>query len=435
MRKRVKKIMKTKWKIILSVLLAVVVIGFMVSENFKAMEASVLEVQPGSIATTFKEEGIVEPVLKQNVYAFYTGEIIEVAVDEGQIVKAGDILVLINTKDIDSQLQQLSAQLKSVIGEQSGTYQKPYESQVVSQKLLVEQAAEDLAVYQANLERMKILFEAGAVSEQDFQDAQHVTASAENNLALQEQALLLLNESSSGTTQYYAGRIEALQAQINLLEYQKQKNQLTAAIDGVVGNVSAKKGDLVVAGNPLLNIFQTSSYELEVFILTSDVGSIQQGMKVDLILETKDKDQVFQGTVKDIAPSAVAKTSALGLEEQRVKVTIVWKDTNEIKVFPGYRIEAEFTTDQRDNVLIVPKTALFPYEEGEAVWLVSGGKAEIKPVQTGFETNRDIIIEKGLTAGDLVILNPQLEGLKEGKRIRQTQGEMTQGDGSPVSFS
>ncbi len=410
--------MKNKWKIILFAALFIFIIGLVAYESLKGIEASVLEVQPGSIASTFKEEGIVVSGVEQNVFAHYSGEILEITVEEGQQVQTGDLLISLDTKEIDSQLQQLRAQLKSTKGEQSGTYQQPYESQIISQKLLVEQAEREVSVYQGELERMEVLHQAGAVSDKDFQDAQHIAISAKNNLAIQEQALTSLVKSGSGMVQFYQGRVDALQAQIDFLEYQKQKCQVTAAIDGIVGNISVKKGDLAIVGNSLLQVFKPTSYQLEVYLLTADVASVHQGMKVDLISENKDKDQVFQGIIKNIAPSAITKVSPLGLEEQRVKVTITWEDAQGIPVFPNHKIDAEFTTHQKSDVLVVPKTALFPYEEGEAVWLVSGKKAVIRPVQPGFETNRDVVIEEGLAPGDVVILNPQMEGLKEGKKIK-----------------
>jgi HlyD family secretion protein len=51
------------------------------------------------------------------------------------------------------------------------------------------------------------------------------------------------------------------------------------------------------------------------------------------------------------------------------------------------------------------------------LWKVIDGKAVIQPVETGFENDSHVVITKGLAPGDLIILNPQLEGLKEGKKI------------------
>lgn len=69
--------------------------------------------------------------------------------------------------------------------------------------------------------------------------------------------------------------------------------------------------------------------------------------------------------------------------------------------------------------MIVPRTALFPYNSGDAVWVVRDGRARVQPVKTGFNNNRDVVIIEGLNEGDMVILNPQLEGLREGKKINQ----------------
>ena len=63
------------------------------------------------------------------------------------------------------------------------------------------------------------------------------------------------------------------------------------------------------------------------------------------------------------------------------------------------------------------KRLLFPYGEGDALWVVRNGKAEVQAVETGFENDREVVITEGLQEGDLVVLNPQLEGLKEGKKI------------------
>ena len=109
--------------------------------------------------------------------------------------------------------------------------------------------------------------------------------------------------------------------------------------------------------------------------------------------------------------------SALGLEEQRVKVTVKPEFPKNFRMFPGIILDVEFTIDKREDVLAVPKTALFPYEKGEALWKVESEKAKIQPVETGFENDSHVVITKGLAPGDLIILNPQLYGLKEGKKI------------------
>lgn len=151
-------------------------------------------------------------------------------------------------------------------------------------------------------------------------------------------------------------------------------------------------------------------------------------MEVDLILDRKAgdniRDNILKGTVQSIAPTAVETISPLGLAEQRVKVLVLIEPTADSfakeqieNLFPGYKLDVEFTLDKRENELVVPKTALFPYGEKEALWVVRNGKAEVQPVEKGFENEKEAAITKGLQQGDMVILNPRLEGLKEGKKI------------------
>jgi len=188
-------------------------------------------------------------------------------------------------------------------------------------------------------------------------------------------------------------------------------------VGGTVANLAVKKGDIVNPALPLMSLFREDSLLVEAYVPAGDVQGIYAGMKVALLRDRKDKGNIIEGTVKRIAPTAVEKISALGLVEQRVKV-LIEPDISEIPaLFPGYKLDVEFAVDRRENKLVVPKTVLFPYGEGKALWVVRGGKAAVQPVETGFENDREVAIEKGLESGDLVILNPRVKGLKEGKKI------------------
>lgn len=167
----------------------------------------------------------------------------------------------------------------------------------------------------------------------------------------------------------------------------------------------------------MMTLVGAGHYQIESYLLTEDIISVKTGMKVKLIQERKDEDYAFEGLVTAIAPSAVEKISQLGLAEQRVKVTI--QPEGEIpELRPGYALDVEFTVLQQENKLAVPKISLFPYEDGDALWVIRDGRAEIQPVEIGLKTDEEVVIEKGLKAGEQIIKNPDLEGLEEGKRVK-----------------
>ncbi len=412
--------MKRKWKIIIATTAIILLLGFMLVENIKGLEATVVEVQPSTIYKSFSEDGNIMAGLEQPIHAILGGEIVEVMSEEGQTVRQGDKLILINSKELNFQLRQVQAQLKSVLGEESIARNEPYGAKIKDQEIQLELAEKNLQVAEDNFIRIKRLFEEGAITKKNYEEEENILIAARVNYQQQRHALQFLYETHSatgGTNQFYQGRIEALRAQIDLLEYQIDRTIIRSPLDGIVANLSVKVGDLAGPALPLVTIFQDEFYSIETYILAENVYGIQKDMKVQLVQKTNSKENVFEGTIVNIAPNATAKTSALGLEEQRVKIIIRPVMPESAVLLPGSKVDVKFITQRQEDVLAVPRTVLFPYENKKALWVVENGKAKIKTVVTGFESDREVVISEGLNAGDMVILNPQLEGIKEGKRI------------------
>ena len=245
--------------------------------------------------------------------------------EEGERVKENDLLAVIDSTELEFQLRQLQAQLKSLRGEEADRFEKPLESSIKSQELMVEQAEHDLRAFEEDFERMEKLYKEGAITVKEYEDAKNMMETAKINLKRQQEALALLYESSDptgGSLQFYSGRAEALQSQIDLINYRIEKSRITSPIAGVVANLSVKKGDLINPGSPLMNTFQEDEYNVETFIPAESASSVIEGMKVKIVQGRKGEDVVFDGIVEKIAPTAVERISPLGLEEQRIKVTV-----------------------------------------------------------------------------------------------------------------
>ncbi len=397
-------------------LAAVVFLG----EALKPLEAELLRVEKRSIARTLQEEGFVVPAAEHPVFSVYGGRIVDLRVEEGDVVEKGEVLAVFDARDLHFQLAQLQAQLESIKGDEARMHQEPYRSQLRQQELLVEKARLDLEAARTNFARIEALYKSGAISTKEYEEALKAVKAAENTLEQQEEALSLLVEShkpGSGTGRYYAGMKESLQAQIEAVKHKIEESRITAPAAGVVADLAVREGMVVPPGSPLMTIFQKDSYLVEVFVLAGDAGSLKEGMKVELVQDGAGGDLVFDGVVEKIAPAAVEKISPLGLKEQRVKVTVKPEAPNTPGLRPGCALDVRFTLEKQEGRLVVPKTALFPYRGGEAVWVVRRGRAKIQPVKKGFENDREVVIEKGLQEGDRVVLDLQLAGLKEGKRV------------------
>lgn len=411
--------MKKKFKWAIAIFLTVCIIVYSIYSANKPLDVELLEVQPQTVSQTFKEEGIVASATERPIYSVFNGEIKALRVKEGQQVKKGDILIELDSKALEYQKQQLKGQLESIKGQQIQANKSPYSAQVRQQQLVVEETKRQLETSKIEYNRIKSLFESGAASKKELDASSDSVKQLENTLLQQQQALKLIEEQANplpGTAQYYQGLIESVNAQIKELDYQLSNTKITAPIDGIVKELSVKVGAMATTLSPLLTLTSHNDFEVNVYLLTEDVINVKEGMNVKLVQKRKNGDYTFDGTVKGIAPAAEEKISALGLIEQKVKVSIT-PDGQAPELRSGYALDVHFTTLVQHNKLVVPKTVLFPYENGDALWVKKDGKAVITKVQKGMETDELIVIESGLKAGEKVIKNPQQEGLKQGKRI------------------
>ena len=131
--------------------------------------------------------------------------------------------------------------------------------------------------------------------------------------------------------------------------------------------------------------------------------------------------------MRTVEPAAFTKVSALGVEEQRVKV-IADLAGPPGPLGDGYRVEARIVTWSADSVLKVPASALFRRADGSgapagpaaaqqwAVFTVADGRARLRPVEPGHRTAAEVEILEGIAAGERVVLHPQNE-LRDGARV------------------
>ena len=317
------------------------------------------------------------------------------------------------------QLEQLKAQLESIKGQEAQSYQSPSSAQIAQQNLMIEQAKLQKEASEEEFKKAQSLYEDGAISKTAYEEAKRAAETAANLLLQQEQALQILKDqykAPQGTAQYFKGQKEVIRAQIDLLEYQMSKAEMTAPMDGIISELNVKEKMITAPGTPLLTMIDPKKLEVEVYLLTEDILDIKENMPVEMYLETNKEDVMIKGIVKEIAPYAQQSISALGLEEERIKVSIEINNSP-IPLKPGYALQVNFTTFKEDNCISVPKTALFTYQDQDALWIIKNGRAQIQIVEKGLETEQEIIIKNGLNPGDTIIIDPQTKGLKENKKV------------------
>jgi HlyD family secretion protein len=115
-------------------------------------------------------------------------------------------------------------------------------------------------------------------------------------------------------------------------------------------------------------------------------------------------ERMLRGHVRLVEPSGFTRISALGVEEQRVKVVVALDDVPP-SLGDGFRVEARIVI-WRGDALIVPASAVFRDRERWAVYAVEGEHARLVPVELGRRGRLDVEIARGLEVGATVIVHP-----------------------------
>jgi HlyD family secretion protein len=194
-----------------------------------------------------------------------------------------------------------------------------------------------------------------------------------------------------------------------------------APVDGAVLHVAQPSESTLAAGAALMEIGDPARMEIVAELLTTDAVQAQPGSRA--IIERWGGPAV-EGRVRRVEPAAFTKVSALGIEEQRVKVLIDIESPPQAWAVmgDGFRVTVRVVTQSIDRGVLVPIGAVFPFSDGgTAVYLVDGGRARLQPVELGGRNGSEAWVRTGVREGQRVILYPP-PAITDGKRVQIRPG-------------
>ncbi|MEI6494045.1 MAG: HlyD family efflux transporter periplasmic adaptor subunit [Verrucomicrobiota bacterium] len=194
-----------------------------------------------------------------------------------------------------------------------------------------------------------------------------------------------------------------------------QPIEIRAPVSGFVLNVLEESAKPVTPGLPIMEVGDPKNLEAEIELLSSDAVNVRPG--ADVSIEQWGGGQPLRGKVALVEPGGFLKVSALGVEEQRVKVRVNFVDLPEGVLGDRFRVEARIVTWTSDNVLQVPTGALFRRGNEWMTFVVAGGRATLTKVGIGHSNGISAEVMDGLSAGQKVILHPP-DTVSDGVAVR-----------------
>ncbi len=187
----------------------------------------------------------------------------------------------------------------------------------------------------------------------------------------------------------------------------------------VLGLLADSERD-IAAGTPILQIGDPANLEIVVELLSSDAVQIVGGAAVSI--EDWGGEIPLSGTVDRIEPSGFTKVSALGIEEQRVRVLVALDSppADRPRLGHDYRVFTRIAAWSSEGVLRVPVGALFRSGTDWAVYRIETGIARVARIEIGHRNGELAEVIAGLAPGDRVILHPSdlvADGVRVLKRV------------------
>lgn len=321
-----------------------------------------------------------------------------VLVEAGQTVAAGQVLLRLRDRTLQSELDEalIQKQIKQL--------------QLTRQQELRQERQRDVARAQERLTESQALLAEGYISEDSFEDDRTALEDAQSALRGAEVDLQTAKLEFDQTL----ARIANLQAQL-------ADNQIEAPFAAVVLNMAVGPGDGVPRESPLLTLGDPTKETIQFQMVALDAAKVKPGMPVRVFAIGPDPIK-YAGQVVTIAPQAINETE--GNSGQSLVQAQARLDRPSGVLIPGSTVSVEVITNRRPQALAVPLTTLQTGADGPYVWVRDDqGKARQRPVVVGLETLEAVEIITGLQAGDQLIVElPPDQPLQEGMTVLTPDG-------------
>ncbi|WP_174801038.1 efflux RND transporter periplasmic adaptor subunit [Martelella limonii] len=339
------------------------------------------EVIRGPMNVAVRATGAIQPKERVEISTELSGTVKDVRVDFNSPVKAGDVLLELDTDELKADILSAKAGLAAA------------EADVASSNSALEAA-------KATMDRTESLAKRNVAPRQEFEDAKFAYASAQADKQSAE------------------ARIDVAKAALALAELRLTKATIRSPIDGIVLYRNVEVGQTVAASLEAPTLFVIAGdldhMELRVDIDEADVGRVQEGQKANFTVEAF-PDKVFPAEI-----ASIRYASELNSDVVTYKAVLA-VDNSEHLLRQGMTATADILVSESEDVILVPSAALrfvptgvdVPTSEGDerTAWLLRNDEPLPVPITVGATDGRYTVVADGdLRVGDMVVTGTGREG-------------------------
>ena len=336
-----------------------------------------MEVRRGELIETAAATGVVEPHTQVEVKSRTSGEVVEVIVQEGQVVQAGDVLFRLDPIDAEREVERAKIALERL-----------------NAQLGEAKASLSIARYQATEARAdKLLNDEG-------KELGVVAQTAQRQATTQARVAAATVQQRQASITSLEAQIKAAELDVAVAERRLSETKIVAPFPGTVLSVGVEKGAIVASGitnvsggTALLTLADLADLRVIGQLDQAQVGKVKVGQDVQVRVDAY-PDKSFEGKVERVSPLG-QNTSNVVTFDVEIRVT----DKEQSLLRSGMSADIEIVVQRLENVVMVPLTAIVSKSSERFVKLADGTE---RKVTTGANDDGRIVITGGLEPGEKI---------------------------------
>lgn len=397
---------KRLWIWGVAVVVVLVVVAKVMGPRQTLTEVTTEQVVPRDLIQRVAASGKIQPEVEVNITAEVSGQILNLPVKEGDYVRSGDLLCIINPDVYEAALNRATAALNTT------------RSNLASARAQKVQADAQFEAAEKAWIRTQQLFEDAVISQAEYDtgEANFQTSNA-SRLAAEQNVV---------SAEY---SISSAEASVQEARDNLSRTTLRAPQSGTVTALSKEVGESVqgtgfMAGEVIMKVSDLQAMEVNLEVNESDIVRVTLGDQAEIEVDAYLKD-VFQGEVSEIGNTALnALATGFSMDQVTnfsVKVRLLessyahlfeGRDSTYSPFRPGMSATVDLLTARASQALSIPIQAVTTRQDEEedeseiGVFIVRGDSAIWTPIETGIQDSRNIEVTSGLSENDEVITGP-----------------------------
>lgn len=361
-----------------------------------------------NLVSSVLTNGKVEPLEWAAVRAGREGAVIRLAVDKGQTVSQGAILVELDATEARNELAAAEARIAQAKAELDVLRSGGRAREIAELNGAIERARVDLVILQRQIDSLARLVEKKAATRRELEDAIERKEKTETEIrTLEKRRSALVSQADYAIAE---ARLRDAEIAGTAARRRIEMSVIRAPIPGALYQLDIRTGAYLRPGDLIGQIGRLDRVRVQVYVDEPELGSIRKGLPVTITWDALAGKQ-WAGVVERLPAQIVALNS-----RQVGEVTCIIENTDRLLI-PQTNVNAEIRTSVVENALTIPKEVLRREREETGVFVLHGDAVAWRAIRTGAASITHVEVREGLNGEEQIALPTDLP-LKNGMRVR-----------------